>query len=247
MLAPDDWAQADRVYRHHSAQRNGPIHRGEVWWREAIFSLSQPVPADVAIWEDGRGEPQGYVVYHQRTSPDQDMPMFWVRELVSLTTDAYLNLIGYLLRHDLPKTITWNAPPDDPFYSLVEDAMKVRIEVEFDVMLRVCDVEGALRQRPPADRDAKLSLALGVSDTSAPWNEGTWQIDVADGAVSVERTDAPPELSLSATVLAPLFNGFLSPRSAALAGLVSAKDEETLSKGDALLAVTHPPYCADGF
>jgi predicted acetyltransferase len=247
MLAPDDWAQADRVYRQHSAQRNGPIHRGEVWWREAIFSLSQPVPADVALWEDGAGEPQGYVVYHQRTNPDQDMPMFWVRELVALTTDAYLNLLGYLLRHDLPRKITWHASPDDPFFSLVEDATKVRIEVDFDVMLRVCDVEHALRQRAPADREGTLSLAMGVSDTSAPWNEGTWQIEVTDGVVKVERTNAAPDVSLSATVLAPVFNGFLSPTAAALAGLVSAKDERTLATADALFATTYPPFCADGF
>jgi len=247
MLAPDDWAQLDRVYRQHSAQRNGPIHRGEVWWREAIFALSQPAPADVALWEDGRGEPQGYVVYHQRTSPDQDAPMFWVREVTALTTDAYLNIISYLLRHDLPKTITWSTPSDDPFLSLVEDATKVRIEMDYDVMLRVCDVENALRQRPPAGREGGLSLALGVSDASAPWNEGTWQIEVADGLVSIERTNAPPELSLSATVLAPVFNGFLSPSAAALAGLAAAKDEETLAIADAVFATTHPPYCADGF
>lgn len=247
MLAPDDWAQLDRVYRQHSAQRNGPIHRGEVWWREAIFALSQPAPADVALWEDGRGEPQGYVVYHQRTSPDRDMPMFWVREVTALTSDAYLNLISYLLRHDLPKTITWSAPSDDPFLSLVEDATKVRIEMDYDVMLRVCDVENALRQRPPPGREGGLSLALGVSDASAPWNEGTWQIEVADGLVSVESTNAPPELSLSATVLAPVFNGFLSPGAAALAGLAAAKDAETLATADAVFATTHPPYCADGF
>jgi predicted acetyltransferase len=247
MLAPDDWAQLDRVYRQHSAQRNGPIHRGEVWWREAIFAPNQPAPADVALWEDGRGEPQGYVVYHQRTSAEQDMPAFWVREVTALTTDAYLNLLAYLLRHDLPKAITWGAPIDDPFLSLVEDTTKVRAEIEYDVMLRVCDVEGALRQRQPADRERALSLALGVSDASAPWNDGTWQIDVADGDVAVERTDAAPQLSLSAAVLAPVFNGFLSPSAAAFAGLAAAKDEQAVATADAVFAVTHPPYCADGF
>lgn len=247
MLAPDDWAQLDRVYRQHSAQRNGPIHRGEVWWREAIFAPSQPAPADVALWEDGRGEPQGYVVYHQRTSAEQDTSMFWVREVTALTTDAYLNLLAYLLRHDLPKAITWGAPIDDPFLSLVEDTTKVRAEIEYDVMLRVCDVEGALRQRAPADRERALSLALGVSDASAPWNEGTWQIDVADGVAAVERTDAAPGLSLSAAVLAPVFNGFLSPSAAAFAGLATAKDEKTLATADAVFATTQPPFCADGF
>ena len=175
------------------------------------------------------------------------MPAFWVRELVALSSDAYLNLISYLLRHDLPREITWNTPSEDPFLSLVDDATKVRVQIDYDVMLRVCDVEGALRQRPPADRERALSLAVGVSDSSAPWNEGTWQIEVADGGVTAERTDAEPELSLSATTLAPVYNGFLSPSAAALAGLAKAKDEQSLATADALFATTHPPFCADGF
>ena len=49
MLQQDDWAQVDRIYRLHSAKRNGPIHRGEVWWREAVFGASQPSLSDVAL------------------------------------------------------------------------------------------------------------------------------------------------------------------------------------------------------
>ncbi len=247
MLATDDWAQADRVYRHHSAKRNGPIHRGEVWWREAIFAGSQPAPADVALWENALGEPQGYVVYHQRTQPDSDMPRFWVRELVALSTDAYLNLVLYLLRHDLPPEITWNAAPDDPFLSLVDDTTKVKVREEYDVMLRVCDVEGALKLRPLAYPEHPISLALEVSDSSAPWNEGIWRIEAADGAMHVEKTATEPDLSLAAPTLAPLFNGFLSPSGAALAGLVKARSEEALAAADILFATLYPPFCADGF
>jgi predicted acetyltransferase len=117
LLQPDDWSQADRVYRLHSAKRNGPIHRGEVWWRQAVFGTqpAAPVNADVALWENGRGEAQGYTVYYQSTRHDPDRPQFWVRELVALSTDAYLNLVLFLLRHDLPREIVWAAPPDDPF------------------------------------------------------------------------------------------------------------------------------------
>lgn len=247
MLKPDDWPEADRVYRLHSAKRNGPIHRGEVWWRETIFAQSQPTPGDVALWESGHGEPQGYIVYHQQLQHDPDMPRFWVRELVALSTDAYLNLLLYLLRHDLPAEISWAAPLDDPFLSLVEDARKVKVREDVAVLLRICDVESALKQRPPAHPGHDVSLALEVSDSSAPWNEGVFRVEVADGAVNVERTKAGPGLSLSATALAPLFNGFLSPRGAALAGLVKARNEEALAAADAFFATLYPPFCADGF
>lgn len=247
MLQPDDWAQADRVYRLHSTRGNGPLHRAEVWWRQAIFGGSQPWPSDVALWEDGQGEPQGYVVYHQPTQRDPDTPVFLVRELVALTTDAYLNLIQYVLRHDLPPEITWVAPPYDPFRSLVDDATKLTVREWYDLMLRVCDVEAALKLRPPGNPERPLSLTLQVSDRSAPWNEGTWHVEVEDGAVGVEKTAGEPDLTLSATTLAPLFNGFISPTSAALAGRVTARNEEALAAGDAFFATLYPPFCADGF
>jgi predicted acetyltransferase len=250
MLQPDDWQQADRLYRLHSAKRNGPVHRGEVWWRESIFSASQPTPSDIALWEDGAGEPQGYVVYWQplREGRDPDEPAFLVREIVALTTDAYLNLIAYILRHDLPNEMMWPAPADDPFRTLVGDARKLTIEAGGnDMMLRIVDVEAALRLRPPVSSDLETSLTLAITDRSAPWNEGTWRVEVASGEAQVEKSSGDADLTLSTTTLAPVFNGYLSPSAAALAGLAQARDEDALARADALFAVLYPPFCMDGF
>ena len=247
MLKPEEWAQADRIYRQHAGPRNGAIHRGELWWREGILSTSAPNPADIALWENGQGEPQGYVIYGQPTQPDEHMPKFWVRELVALTTDAYLNLILYLLRHDLPKEITWYAPVDDPFLSLVDDARYVKVEHEYDLLNRICDVQAALSQRPQVETDRTLALTLQVGDSAAPWNDGRWRVEAANGDVNVERTDGEPDLTLSATTLAPLFNGYLSPTAAAFAGRVQARNENVLATADAFFATSYPPYCADGF
>jgi predicted acetyltransferase len=248
MLKPDDWQQADRVYRQHSAKRNGAIHRGEVWWREAVFSASQPMKGDVALWEDGSGEPQGYAVFYQPTRidyPDQDP--FWVREITALTTDAYLNLVSYILRHDLPRKIVWGAAADDPFLLAVADATKVKVEAEYDVMLRIVDVEASLRMREPASPEKRIELSIGVRDASAPWNEGVWHVETAEDGVNVEKASGEPDISLSATTLAPVFNGYLSPTAGALAGLIQAKDDGALERADAFFATLYPPYCADGF
>ena len=248
MLKADDWAQADRVYRQHSAKRNGALHRGEVWWREAIFGSGfSPDPSDVALWEDGSGEPQGYAVYVQPARPQEDMAQFWVREIVALTTDAYLNLLLYIVRHDLPREIAINAAPDDPFLSLVEDARHVKIEERYDLMNRIVDVEAALKLRPPANRDLELEFTIQLSDRSAPWNEGTWLVKQANGEVAVEKTDGEPNLTMSTTTLAPLYNGFLTPTAAAFAGRVEADSEESLAIADAFFATLYPPFCSDGF
>ncbi len=247
LLTPDDWAQADRVYRLHAAKRNGPLHRGEVWWREAVFGAGQPTAGDVVLWETDDGEPQGYAVYYQRRQYDEFMPPFWIRELVALSPDAYLNLLLYILRHDLPQQIAFHAPPNDPFLSVLVDTQRVKVENDYDMMLRVCDVEAALRMRAPAYPAHDQSLTLQINDASAPWNEGTLRVEVAGGAVNVERVDGEAELSLSATTLAPVFNGYLSVAGAVLAGLARVRDEASLAAAEAFFATLYAPFCADGF
>jgi predicted acetyltransferase len=249
MLKPDDWQQADRVYRQYSAQRNGAIHRGDVWWREAIFGASNPRKGDVALWEDGSGEPQGYVVFYQPTGrpDDEGRDAFWVREITALTTDAYLSLISYILRHDLPRKIIWGAASDDPFMLAVADATKVKVEAEYDLMLRVTDVEGSLRMRPPANPEQHVELSIAVADASAPWNEGVWHVETAEDGVNVEKASGEADISLTATTLAPVFNGYLPPTAGALAGLIEAKSENALARADTFFATLYPPYCADGF
>jgi predicted acetyltransferase len=247
LLKPDDWAQADRVYRHYAAKRNGPIHRGEVWWREALFSAAGPSTGDVALWEDGAGEPQGYVVYFQKRHWEEGYPPFWVRELVALTSDAYLNLIAHLLRHDLPREIILPAAPDDPFLSVVSEAQRVKVESEYDVMLRIVDVEQALRTRALAHPGHDLSFTLSLTDASAPWNDGIYRVEVADGRTNVDRVTGEGDLAVSATVLAPLFNGYLSLPSARLAGLVDARNDAALADAEAFFAVLYAPFCGDMF
>jgi predicted acetyltransferase len=247
MLGPDDWQVADRLYRLHSVKRNGPIHRGEVWWREAIFQQSQDERPDVALWENDRAEPEGYVVYQHKRNFDPGMPPFFVRELVALSTDAYLNLLLYILRHDLPPETTWFASPDDPFHSLIDDQTKVRVREEYDVLLRVCDVESALRLRPSVACEQSVAFTLEVRDASAPWNEGRYRIEVRDGETTVERTKEESDLALSAATLAPLFNGYLSPRAAALAGLLEVRNADALDATERFFATLHRPFCADGF
>ena len=72
-------------------------------------------------------------------------------------------------------------------------------------------------------------------------------MEVANGEAQVEKASGEADLTLSATVLAPVFNGYLSPSAAALAGLVRARDEDALARADAMFAALHPPFCMDGF
>jgi predicted acetyltransferase len=250
LAGADDWQQLDRIYRAHGRERTGLLHRPELWWREGVFGGLGPFgrqQLDAFVWADGAGEPQGYIITGQMAPGGaKDQRQLIVRELVALTGDAYLHLAQIPLRHDLAQEVRMAAAPDDPFCALVENAEKLKVEEGYGLLLRVVDVAAALSVRPPgADHVEPFTFAL--ADPSAPWNEGTWRIEAAEGQASIERVDAEPDLSLDAPALAQLFSGYLTPSNAALVGLIEVQRPEALAAADRLFATAYPPFCADVF
>ena len=117
----------------------------------------------------------------------------------------------------------------------------------YTVLLRIVDVEAALRSRPVADPDLRTELTLEVRDGSAPWNQGTWRLSVEGGQVAVEPAKGEGDLALDAGVLAPVFNGYVTPSKAAASGLLRAASEDALRRADAFFAPVQRPYFPDRF
>lgn len=250
MAGPDDWQQMDRVYRAHCRDRTGALHRPELWWREGVFGGLGPFgrqQLDAVVWSDAKGEPQGYIIYGQMSSSGfNDQSRLYVRELVALTTDAYLNLAQVPLRHDLAGLVYWAIAPDDPLCALVENGEKLKVEDHYGILLRVVDVAAALAVRPPGAEHVE-PFTFALTDRSAPWNEGAWRVEAAEGQSSVERTESAAELSLDAPTLSALFAGYLSPSNAALVGLIDVQRPEALAAADRFFGTSYPPYCSDLF
>jgi predicted acetyltransferase len=240
----DDWARLDAVYRRYAEERNGPLERDEMWWRNWIFG-SWMGRAEAIVWQDASSQDQGYLLYFDRVSGGPDETR--VPELIALTGDAYLNLITVLGQHDIRDKITLRAPLDDPLQLLFADTERLKITERFTVMLRVVDVEAALRARPLADPSLSTELTLEVVDVSAPWNQGTWRLRAGEARLLVDKVPGDGELRLDARVLASLFNGYVKPSRAAGAGLLQAATEDSLRRADATFAVSYPPHFTDRY
>jgi predicted acetyltransferase len=248
----DDWQRLDKVYRQYAEARNGPLDRPESWWREMIlYDHFRNRSRDALLWLGGRGEPQGFIVYvpvPSRPDPDgepDDHDLF-VRDMVSLTPDAYLGLWQHLLVHDIARRITVFVPSHDPFADLVVDPWKVEVGRSYGAMVRVVDVERALAQRPYCGRGA-VSFTMRIVDHSASWNDGVWRVEASKGRMRAQRTDAEPDLELSVNFLAPLFTGFVRADQAASVGMLKVNREKALPQAQEAFAVTHPPYCNDWY
>ena len=248
-VEPDGWQRLDAVYCRYAADRNGPLDRVEPWWREAVLqSHAENRTNDAFVWLDGGGEAQGYVIYTwSRAAGDPHGGNdIMVRDMVSLTPDAYLGLWQHLLTHDIARRISVYVPSHDPFSDLVVDPWKMQVERSEGAMVRVVDVEQALAQRPYCGQGA-ASFTMRVIDHSAPWNEGVWRVDAGEGRMGAERTDAEPDIELSVNFLAPLYTGFIRADQAAETGMLAVNRAEALEEVMEAFAVTHPPYCNDWF
>jgi predicted acetyltransferase len=249
-VTADDWETLDGLYEEYSASRNCLILRPEAWWRQSVFGRERDTP-DAALWEDGEGRPRGYVLYYTRRAelPDRPWPQnrLWVRELVTEHPEAYVALVNYLLSHDMHEKIEWMASPDEPLLSLLDDPQRVRVEAWTPLMLRIVDVPAALRARGCPPQAGSRCFTMAIRDGVAPWNEGTWRVEAEAGRLEVSAVENNADFTLDVTVLAELFNGYLSPHQAARAGLLEVSNAAALDDAAAVFSVEHPPFCPDWF
>ena len=243
-VGADGWARLDDIYRRYARPRNGPLHRVEPWWRFAVLMDFEERPRQAVIWHDADGEAQGYVIYSSQGAGEPMRHELDVRDMVALTPDAYLGLWQYLATHDIAVRIHTHAPPDDPFPDLLQDPWRVQVERAEGAMIRIVDIERALSQRPYAGR-RPVSFTMRIEDSAAPWNEGVWRVEAADGHMEARLTGDEPDVELSVNFLAPLFTGFVRADTAAATGMLRVRNPDALSDVTEAFAVTYPPYCND--
>jgi predicted acetyltransferase len=252
-IAADDWERPHRIHKTWSQLRNGPFLRNEIWWRHAVLDLrdaSGSRPAHAFVWVSERGEDLGYIVYGNHAMPPDGR---WspqeiiVRDMVALSSDAYLGLWEHLLTHDLASRVTVELSPDDPFRDLVEDPFRVQSpDTEGGAMLRITDIERAFETRVYIG-GTPVSFTMRISDRAAPWNDGTWKVEAAEGQTRATRTDTEPDVELTANTLAPLYTGHMRPDVAAGVGLLKVNRPEAVTAMAQAFAVYYPPFCNDNY
>ncbi len=248
-LKADDWREMVPVFAAYAASGNGPFNRSENWWRSFVAEVPWRQGTDVVVWRSDAGATEGYAIYEQpsRPGPGYSITDIRVPELIAASSDAYLSLLAYFGRHDIHNEVSIAIAPHDPILALFADSEKLQVRQGPAVLLRIVDFEAAMQARPAARMDDEAELTLRLIDDSAPWNDGTWRIGIANGKTRVEPAAGEPEITTDARGLAPLFNGYISPAVAASAGLIEAKSEDVLDRAARVFAVRCPPYFTDHF
>ena len=190
---------------------------------------------EAAVYErDGRVE--GYAIYRMSPAREDREPhrLLSVRELVAGTRPAREALLSFVAAHDpLEFEVKYSTPRGEPLHPYLRNSY-VKAEVSPEFMLRLVDVEGALKLLDLPERDAGTPLTLEVTDDVIPENTGTYT--VAGGEVARD-TEADARVALDVRALAQLYAGYLPARGLARHGLA----EPSLPEALRLLEELFPP------
>ncbi|WP_096394775.1 enhanced intracellular survival protein Eis [Halorubrum trapanicum] len=159
----------------------------EEWWRERTLQGWKTDPF-VYGWERD-GELRAVCAYSFAEPDDADGPVLRVTDVAVADDEAWFQLLRFFRNHDSQvDEVRIRAPPDAPLLDLVDDPRAVDCEVRTGPMVRLVDVAAALEALSP-DPAVEAAFSLSVVDPLAEWNDRTFRVEVADGAVAVEPAD----------------------------------------------------------
>jgi predicted acetyltransferase len=215
------------------------VRRGEGRWREVLAREDW----GAAVYEP-EGGTEGYILYRMSDWREDREPhrTLAVQELVWGTTRAREALISFLAAQDpLVFEVKHSTPRGEPLHPYLRSSY-VKAEIEPELMLRIVDVEGALRL---LDRAIDEPLVLEISDDVIEENAASYTVGrrgVIRGEEGVER------VSLDVRRLAQLYAGYLPARRLARHGLVVPSSPEALELLEQLFPTDDPwVYPADHF
>ncbi len=207
--------------------RPGKYARTQTFWTHRHFM-------DPEAWRDGasamrrvvatrNGEPVGYASYrHKKHWDEVDLPdgQIIVDESGGIDLQAQHTIWWYLANIDLfPKVSIWSQPTDTVLPWLAGNSRAISRQLSDGIHLRMLDVQTALTARRyayPGD------LVFHVTDDRRPDVAGTYRLSAAeDGTGVCERSDAEPEISLTAYALGSLYLGSIRPEPLAASGHIT--------------------------
>lgn len=238
-----------QIYIQFVADRMCYLHRsGALWQLQVLNEAPADGPVMVAIASNEVGEHVGYLIYTMRggrvNHPARGQELK-IRDMAWLTPDAYRSLWRFIASHDLVGAVTWDsAPVDDPAPELFTEPRMLDTKDTEGCWFRIVDLGRALGARGYGNAG---NLVISVpKDELAPWNEGTWQVDVENGSAKVTASARSPDIETSIKALTSLYTGFRSARQLAAWGLMKG-DSKAISAADGIFETPHAPHCPDHF
>jgi predicted acetyltransferase len=185
----------------------------------------------------------GYFTWARGTGYRKDA-VLTVPDLIAVTDDAARELIAVLAGwRSVTPTVRLRPLAFDAASRLIPWESATRFDAQ-PWMHRPVDVVSAVRSRGSAPLRSG-SVQFYLHDPVATWNEGSWQLEVADGEAELTRIQADPQLRLDVAGFGLLYCGAATPAGLVEAGLLHGPAESV--GGLDLLAPRSPAQLLDYF
>jgi predicted acetyltransferase len=243
------------IYRSYQAGQVGEIARLDYWWDIELGLLEMPGrprwQGQVAIHRDGAGVPDGYVRYKGEEHWEDGIPenAILVDELHGATLHAELDLWRYLLQADLVATIKAETRrPHEPMQWYLSDARAARVTGLTELLwVRPYDVERLLGERRyERDGDLVIEVIDDLDGNSGP-AAGRYRLDAGVDGARCRRTDAQPDLTITARALGAASLGGTRLVDITRPGGASEHRPGALEEVDRLLKTVDDPWCTTWF
>jgi predicted acetyltransferase len=204
---PADLGGSAGLYAELARCRNGLLTRVGAAWDPPADRFPDGVDGLTVVQD--RGRLVGYACWSRGPGFGQDA-VLEVRDALAATTDAARALIAVLASwRSVVATVR--------FHALLSGALATELPLEAATTHRVrrwmhrpVDVGAAVAARrwPPW---VQAQAIFSLRDELAPWNTGTWRLEIADGLANLEPTIRSTAPRLTVEGFAQLFTGAASP------------------------------------
>ncbi len=204
------------IQQRYACHHSGHLDRHAGLWAQILGSEDRPLYGYLM----GRDAPEGYILYDLSFKAQSTLS---VVDWAIATPAAGHTLWAFIAQHSSQfNVVQWRGGAADPMALLLPDQTANLQNLSY-WMLRLVDVPLALAARGyPTGVTAELSLE--VADSALPVNQGCWTLSVSEGRGQV-TSGSVGALSLSASALASLYSGLLSPYQMRQMGWLAGPDE----------------------
>jgi predicted acetyltransferase len=230
---------ARSIFPPATAETPGTYERQEWWWKHRVLldhaAFRGRMSEQRWVVAESDGVPVGYALYRVKMEWESAGPngKLEITEVLGTSDAAYRALWHHLSHVDLfPNVSYWNLPEDSVLPWIISDPRQLNFGYWEALWIRVLDIPNALEAR---SYTSDGSVIMGVEDPFMSQLGGTFELRVTDGRASVERTDAPADLTFDASVLGSLYLGHHRADRLRRAGRI-AGDEDAIAILDRLLS-----------
>lgn len=196
--------ELNEVHNRFAAKTHGCLVRNPLAWDE--YWRWDSDDEVVAMYYDGNGQPQGYLVYLLQKD------IFRVKEMVCLNEEARKGLWGYISAHYsmVNEVFGYNYTNHSVAFTL-EDS-EIRETVQPQVMARIVDFEAFLSQYNFAEDIENAAVTFRIHDAVLDWNERDFTLRFGpDGTAALSATPSEHVVELSIGMATCMLMGYKRP------------------------------------